>query len=153
MDKKLYVTIGAPGAGKSTWCLNNINKLFSWIISRDRFRIMLGIMKDYEKTIGNTSQEDEVTKLVDGSIDAAMKCNLNIAIDATNINIKTRKYLCDKAKSFGYEIIYVVFQTPIEVCKERRKDQMDDTIDYFFAKMLDEKHKIREDEYNEIIYV
>lgn len=107
---KLYVTIGIPGAGKSTWLENNKDSLDYVIHSSDNIRAELGDVNDQSKnelvftTLHKRIKED----LLNGK---------NVAYDATNLKRKNRLHFLRQIEHIPCEKICVLFATPIECCK------------------------------------
>ena len=87
MAKTLWLAVGIPGIGKSTWLKNHKNKFVgsTEIISRDAIRFsMLKEGEDY------FSHEDAVwTKYVNDA-KASLKYNENTILDATHLNEASR---------------------------------------------------------------
>lgn len=120
MKKCLYMLSGLPACGKSTWAQNflNSNKIetTNWH-SRDKIRFdLLGDNDNY------FAYEDEVYDLFVSSIQDSLNSSFitNIIVDQTNLNDGARNKLLSYLKlSPEVEIINVVFDVPIEVCKAR----------------------------------
>ena len=107
---KLYMLIGVPGSGKSTWVANQ-----EWaggipVVSSDQF------IENHAQLQGKTYNEvfDEyikiATKLMDNQVEICKANNKDIIWDQTNTSAKSRK--AKLAKLEGYEKIAVVFKTP-----------------------------------------
>lgn len=109
---RIYVLIGLPGSGKST-AIQNIKH--GVIFSSDKMR---------EKLYGDASiQGDpkEVFGKMYDDIRMLLKDNkaVNIILDATNINRKDRRQICELGRQTNSELIAIVMRTPLEVCIER----------------------------------
>ena len=116
--KKLYMLVGLPASGKSTWakkrCSNNPNAI---CISRDEIRFSL--LKDGEDYF---AKEKEVFKTFIASIQQAMSDAFDyneIYIDATHLNERSRQKVLNKLDINHWDIYLVNFITPIEICIER----------------------------------
>jgi len=107
---KLYMLIGVPGAGKSTWIKNRTWADKTTVVSSDRF-----IDEEAERQ-GKTYNEvfsDYVkiaTKLMENHALVAQANGLDIIWDQTNTSIKSRKPKL--AMLPDYEKIAVYFNTP-----------------------------------------
>ena len=108
---KMYILIGVPGCGKSTWCKENIDEK-TVVVCKDAFRSMLRI--DYEY---NLRYEPIVHDLQTAAIASAVMNGLDIIVDETNIKKHKRDVLKKLVPTIfnqgcytGYDIIYVVFK-------------------------------------------
>lgn len=103
---KMYILVGVPGCGKSTWVKENLEEN-TVVVCKDAFRSMLRI--DYEF---NPLYEILVELLQNAAIAAAVKNGFNIIVDGTNIKKSKRDILKEivKGLSSDYKIIYVVFK-------------------------------------------
>ena len=110
----LYVMCGIPGCGKTTWALNFINNKNINYVSRDKIRMEL--LKDGEDYF---SHEKEVFCKFVNIIRNSLKENKDIIADATHINKFSRKKLFAAIGDIDYSIIFVYFNTPLEVCLGR----------------------------------
>lgn len=117
MNKNIYLLIGLPGSGKSTWakkrCARNTKAAY---ISRDEIRFSL--LKDGEDYF---AKEKEAFKLFISKIKKAMsnKNYKEVYIDATHLNERSRQKVLDKLNLSNWNICLVNFTTPIEICIER----------------------------------
>lgn len=116
----IYVMIGIPGAGKSTWIKKNLGEKFP-IISRDLIREELGYCKEGEKFLGTPEQEETVTKIQYSKIDWFLKRGISFAIDDTNLG----KYLPSliltlRQSPKNPHIVGVIVKTPYIIASRRR---------------------------------
>ena len=111
--RKLYILIGAPGSGKSTWAKAQPNTV---VLSSDDIRI--------EKfgTLDCQDKNKEVFQLLHNRLEYYTEySDLNIIYDATNISQRRRKTIFEKYKS-DLEVIAVVFNLTIdELLKNNNK--------------------------------
>lgn len=114
MSKNLYIVVGLPGSGKSTYLHNKIND--GIIVSRDDIRVSL-----INETSGYFDNEKEVfnrfVKEIQVGLDSSN--NVNVFADATNINEKSRNKLLNRLKLKGVKIHTLFIYAPLEVCIER----------------------------------
>jgi len=114
----LYMLVGVPGSGKSTWISNQNWTGDCTIVSSDRF------IDDEAARLGKTYNDifnDYVkiaTKLMENHVAVAQANNLNIIWDQTNVSAKSRAKKL--AMLPNYEKIAVVFKTPDEAELTRR---------------------------------
>lgn len=145
---RVYMMIGIPGAGKSTWIQNNHPELP--VVSRDIIRAELGMCEPGQKYAGTNDEENEVT--MHEYIKMGQYCSegQDFIIDDTNTHKKYRKQMIDFLRKKGAKIVFVHLNTPLEVCKERRKNDIPGNV-------MDRIHSRfqapEEDEYDEIIHV
>lgn len=119
---KLYMLIGVPASGKSTWREQFVETNRAMIISTD------DILEDIAKTQGLTYNDvfkDNIkfaTKQMDVHLRVALESEMDIVCDQTNLTAKSRKGKLDKVPEH-YEKIAVVFLTPEDAEWQRRLDR------------------------------
>ena len=112
MSKILYILVGAPGSGKSTWA--RAQKDATWI-SRDRVRFE--IVKENEEYF---SRETEVYELYVEKLRAALNRGDKVVIaDATHLTHKARERLLRAINPSVHKVIYVYFKIDYPVLLER----------------------------------
>ena len=104
--KNLYVLIGLPGSGKSTYAKTLGGKLFS--------------SDDYRKKItGDSSDQsanDKVFKQLYSDIHETMKTGEDCIFDATNCTYKSRTRILELALKYKYFATAIVVYQPIDKC-------------------------------------
>ena len=148
----LYITVGLPGSGKSTYVKNFIKDKDIEYLSSDSLRAVYG-----------KSEEDQtVTPLVFGHIkrkvDELLKDGKNVLVDATSVNRKERSDYINTAKKYGAKVVAIVFKMDRQGLIERNKKRGEQggrvVPDFVIDKML---NKFEEPSYSEgidvIIYV
>lgn len=111
---KLYMLIGVPGSGKSTWYKNQDwlgeDKKDHKYVSTDQH--VEGYAQDQGKTYNEVFKEYMPTAVKQMEININMACALQLDIvwDQTNTSVKSRK--SKLAMLPNYEKIAVVFRTP-----------------------------------------
>ena len=107
---KLYMLIGVPGSGKSTWIANQDWTKDIPVVSSDRFvdehaakegKTYNDVFADYIKV---------ATRLMENQVLICKANNTDIIWDQTNTSVKRRKAKLDQLE--GYEKIAIVFPTP-----------------------------------------
>ena len=111
----LYITVGLPGSGKSTYVKNFIKDKDIEYLSSDSLRAVYG-----------KSEEDQtVTPLVFGHIkrkvDEFLKDGKNVLVDATSVNRKERSDYINTAKKYGAKVVVIVFKMDRQGLIERNK--------------------------------
>lgn len=145
----VYLLSGLPGSGKSRWCKKNYPNLP--VISRDIIRYTMGYTSGpHKKRILLESDENKITNEENKQILELLRSKKDFIIDDTNLKIKYRKPLLELLKSNGAYIIGVNFDTPLNVCIERRELQINPEIMKNLYKNAD---KLQESEVDELINV
>ena len=152
MNNTLYITVGLPGSGKSTYVKNFIKDKDIEYLSSDSLRAVYG-----------KSEEDQtVTPLVFGHIkrkvDEFLKDGKNVLVDATSVNRKERSDYIKTAKKYGAKVVAIVFKMDRQGLIDRNKKRGEQggrvVPDFVIDKML---NKFEEPSYSEgidvIIYV
>ena len=117
--KHLWITIGVPGCGKTTWVKNQINKIGGLHISRDAIRFEL--LNDNDEYF---DKENEVFEHFILMIKLAIKdsAHENIFIDATHLNENSRNKLLSRLNLTDVDAItWVNFQVPLEIALARNE--------------------------------
>ena len=148
----IYIAVGLPGSGKSTYTKNFIKGKDIEYLSSDELRAVFG-----------KSEEDQtVTPLVFGHIkrkvDEFLKDGKNVLVDATSVNRKERSDYINTAKKYGAKVVAIVFKMDRQGLIDRNKKRGEQggrvVPDWVIDKML---AKFEEPSYNEgidvIIYV
>ena len=128
MSQLVYILCGMPGAGKSTFCKNNLPNCK--VVSRDIIRFELGYTSSIdEKCVCTKHEEQQVTIRENELIKEYLEAGYDIVLDNMNggkylkLTIKNIKSIVPKAKIIGYNIV-----TPLENCIERRKNQISEGV-------------------------
>ena len=114
----LYMPIGIPGSGKSTYYKNNFNEDKTVLISSDAIR------KEVFGDENDQEHNSEVFELMRKRTIDALKKNKDVYYDATNISSKRRIALFNCSKDIrNAEKVAIVFCTPLEVAIERNNNR------------------------------
>lgn len=111
---KLYIMIGIPCSGKSTYAKMFLSGLNTIVISSDQIR--KDLTGTYKYSAGDN---DFVFASADFKIEQALSKGYNVAFDATNTKSKYRRKVIDIGQHFNCYIVAVVFRTPINICLDR----------------------------------
>ena len=115
----LYMMIGPPSSGKSTWAKNFFdNRAVGHFIYISRDDIRNKIVPSNESLF---SRETEVFSLFCKKIAYCLDFGYNVIADATHINYMHRMKVIDylKQNDIDFDIIFVVMNTPYKTCVER----------------------------------
>lgn len=128
MGQSVYILCGMPGAGKSTFCKNNLPNCK--VVSRDIIRFELGYTSSTDnKSVGTKYQEQQVTIRENELIKEYLEAGYDIVLDNMNggkylkPTVENIKLIAPSTKIIGYNIV-----TPLEKCIERRKDQISEEV-------------------------
>ena len=115
---KLYIMMGLPGSGKSTFLKNYIKPLDnSIIVSRDEIRFSL--LKEGEDYF---SHEEEVKNILWKAINKALSENKDVYVDQTSLNKKSRKLLLKNINLNNCEKISLLWcDIPLSCCLENNE--------------------------------
>lgn len=133
----VYMMIGIPGSGKSTWISNNLPKKTP-VVSRDIIRVNLGLAKSVdEKIVASYKDEQKVTAEENKQIEDFASKGIDFALDDTNTG-KYRKQTLNHLKNLGCKVVAVKMETPLNVCIERRKNQIPaDKMEQIYKKQVE----------------
>lgn len=119
--RKLYLMMGCPGAGKSTYLKTNlINFENPIVISRDNIRFSM--VKENEEYF---SKENEVYAEFISQIKDALRFEVEVFADATHLNelsrVKTLRALGESLKDVEVNVIWV--RVPVEVALNQNENR------------------------------
>lgn len=127
---KLYLMVGAPGSGKSTWAEDHINKDTMWI-SRDviRFTMLDDAQLQNLSQEEYFSQEKAVYREFIKQIGWCLQVGYNVFADATHLTEKSRNRLLKLLKQSYGEDIYsevnaICLHTSFDSCVERNNQRL-----------------------------
>lgn len=114
MERKIYMTCGIPGSGKSTYIQKQIELNGGYWCSRDTVRFSM--LKDSDEYFAKENEVFEAQiKKINESIEKGDK---DVYIDATHLNDKARNKVLFRLPR-QVEVTYLYFDVPLEVCLER----------------------------------
>ena len=122
MEKyKLFLMMGCPGSGQSSYLNNRIKNGDGVVISRDIIRFSL-VSEDEEYF----SRENEVYELFVRGIANTLKFNKEVYADATHLNERSRaKLLRALGKNLkGVEVNIIYVRVPVEVAIQRNENRI-----------------------------
>ena len=152
MNNTLYIAVGLPGSGKSTYAKDFIKGKDIEYLSSDSLRAVYGKGED----------DQTVTPIVFGHIkrkvDEFLKDGKNVLVDATSVNRRERSDYINSAKKYGAKVVAVVFKMDRNGLIARNKKRGEEggrvVPDWVIDKMLNKFEEPSHDEgIDVIIYV
>ena len=124
----VYIMVGLPGSGKSTWIKNNLPKDIE-IINQDAIRVELGIMDNVDdKKIGDKQQEKEVSRINDERVEKLIKDRKDFVIDNTNVKVGRVENYYNRLKKVGANVKIILVDTDAKTCYDRRKKDIPENV-------------------------
>lgn len=114
----LYIMMGAPGSGKSTFIKNYIDYKIETYVSRDEIRFSM--VKEDEDYF---SKENEVFKKFTSEINNALNLGINVYADATHLNTASRNKLINAIKEKPSSIEVIFINTSLNKCLEQNENR------------------------------
>ncbi len=113
----LYVMIGIPGSGKSTYAKKLSKEIGCNVYSSDEIR------KELCGDQQNLKNDKEVWKLLKSRMREDLLNGKDCIVDATNISKKKRFAYFEYIKDVPCEKVAVLVDTPFEECLKRNKER------------------------------
>lgn len=146
----IYVLVGLPGSGKSTWVQNNSHELGDFAyISTDKH--LEDMAKEQNLTYNQSFNVNfkEADKRNKESLLNAIKHNKNIVWDQTNMGSAKRRKILNQIPN-NYTKIAVVFSVDDEELHKRLETRHKETGKYISKNVIDEmKNRYEEPSYEE----
>ena len=113
MSKKLYLTLGIPGCGKSTYARKLISENNVKRCNKDDFRNMVDDGKWSKRN------EQFIMELEESFVSSALRQGLSVIVDNTHGHPSHRDRFSALAAKYGAEFEILFFKTPLEECIRR----------------------------------
>ncbi|MBX7246654.1 MAG: AAA family ATPase [Candidatus Sumerlaeaceae bacterium] len=110
-ENALIVLVGASGSGKTTFCSRHF--LPTEVVSSDRCR---ALVCDDEACIESTRAAFELVHFI---IARRLEAGRLTVVDATSVQVDSRKPLLALAGEYGVPAVALVFDLPLELCLEQ----------------------------------
>jgi len=115
MNNTLYLTVGLPGSGKSTYAKKFIVEKDIQYLSSDELRAVYG--KDETDQSVTSIVFDHIKR----KVDEFLKDGKNVLVDATSVNRKERSDYINTAKKYGSKVVALVFKMDRQGLIDRNK--------------------------------
>ncbi len=109
----LYVLIGLPGSGKSTWAQQNAGRLQAVIVGSDEVR------REFQVNGQNPLKGDLVFAEVERRARALLQAGQSVILDATHFLRKYRTYTLHLAGDTPARRVAIWFDVPLDICLQR----------------------------------
>lgn len=114
---EIVILKGLPASGKTTYARNFVEENTDYIrVNRDDIRTMSG-------KYWVPQREKYINDLEQFSVEAAIKRNYNVILDATNLNEKVRFWVDEIAARHNCNVQELFFNVPLEECITRDKNR------------------------------
>lgn len=116
MTKTLTLLIGMPASGKSTWREANTHQhagQHQIVVSSDDYIELIAFDRDLTYNEAFADNMDAANAHCNAVFSAAIKGGLDVVVDRTNLNPKSRSNWIRQARNAGYWIEGIVFRRPM----------------------------------------
>jgi predicted kinase len=143
-NPKILILVGTPGSGKSTFARYFVRTEENWVrLCRDDFRSM-----QFASSFVTSEQEEQISKIIDASIETLLRNKTNVLLDATHTNRRFIEHFITKFNSLA-DISFKVFDEDLEVLKIRCRDREMETGKHIpekvIEKFVNELNKLKTD--------
>jgi predicted kinase len=109
----LYVLIGLPGSGKSTWARENAAHLRAVVVGSDEVR------REFQASGQNPLNGDAVFAEVERRARTLLQTDQSVILDATHFLRKYRTYALHLAGDCCARRVAIWFDVPLDICLQR----------------------------------
>lgn len=117
----LYVLIGLPASGKTTWAQRNFRSLHAVVVCSDDIR------RDFQADGRDTLNTDLVFAEMERRARSLLHADQSVVLDATHFSRTYRRYAVQLANETRARRVAVWFDLPLSVCLDRNARRGDGT--------------------------
>ena len=153
----IYVLVGAPGSGKSTWMAKYLIDNEAMIVSTDTELERIAVEKGISYGQAFKESYGSAEKAAKRKFSEAIEANQNVIWDQTNMSSKKRRKILSQVPN-RYNKVAVVFQLDRDVLNERLAIRAKETGKFIPQSVVDDMLRVFEmpstDEgFNEVIKI
>jgi predicted kinase len=127
--------VGVPGSGKTTLAKKLVEKGYHYM-NADSIRLEL------YGSEGEQGDKEQVFEIFFQRLEVALQDGLDIVIDNTNINLRQRKPILERAQRFSYTDVQLwLLDVPLNVCLQRNATRERIVPDDIVANMFTELNR------------
>lgn len=135
---QIYMMIGLPGSGKDTFIKEHFDGDDYVVLSRDDIRVELGYCREGEKIVGNSIQEETVSKVFNERLIDAANDGKKIIINNINLKRAYRDDIINKLNNYNTFVTYIYVEAKgLNKNIERRLGEIDETVFYQMIEKFD----------------
>lgn len=105
----IWITVGLPGSGKSTWAEMHKDELNAVVHSSDNIRLEMGNVDDQSKN-------NKVFQILHKRVKDDLKAGKNVIMDCTGLSRRNRIAFLNELNRISCSKICILFATPFEFC-------------------------------------
>ncbi|HLF29033.1 MAG TPA: ATP-binding protein [Anaerolineae bacterium] len=114
----VYILIGAPGCGKTSWALQNAGRLGATILSVDVVR------DEIRRNGGDPFDGDRVFNELSARLAERLAGGASVILDATHWQRPYRAYAVNCARASGAKVVAIWFDIPLAVCLRNNETRL-----------------------------
>jgi len=109
----LYLLIGLPGSGKSSWARENRSRLHAVVVGSDEIR------REFGANGQDFFHDDLVFAEVERRARSLLQTGRSVILDATHFERNYRSYALDLTREIDADRVAIWFDVPLAVCLQR----------------------------------
>lgn len=122
----VYMAIGAPGSGKSTFRQQYFSEAV--VHSMDTLRHEWYDAENYARAFELSTQDKDFSNKVQKHFVECLKTGKTVFVDNTNSSSKQRRRYILEAKKKGYRVVAILFPIALQTCIDRQQTRTDKSV-------------------------